>query len=390
MSLRAARRMEGIERTLIRRIFDAAPPDAIQLGLGQPDLVSPPSICLAGVQAIAEGRTGYTSTAGDPELRAAVAARYRPWIDGADGVAITIGSQEAMFAACLTLLDPGDEVLYPDPGYPAYPVVARLVGATAVPYPLRPERAFRLSAEDVLSRITERTRLAIVCSPGNPTGAIHRGEDVHALCAGLARAGVAWLSDEIYAGYTYGEACPSPLTIAPEGGLVISGLSKDLSMTGWRIGWVAGPKAIVARVIAAHQYLVTCAPTPSQRAALAAFRPAGEEERRGILARFASRRQLMADGLRRVPGVRFALPDGAFYFFVDVSSHGSSLDVAKRLLERRRVVTIPGEAFGPGGGGWLRLSYAASEEAIVEGTRRMAEELQAQRAVSGGEAESFS
>jgi aspartate/methionine/tyrosine aminotransferase len=161
-------------------------------------------------------------------------------------------------------------------------------------------------------------------------------------------------------------------------------------MTGWRIGWVAGPQDIVARVIAAHQYLVTCAPTPSQRAALAAFRPAGEEERRGILARFGKRRQLMAEGLARVPGVRFTLPDGAFYFFVDVSAHGSSLEVARRLLERRRVVTIPGEAFGPCGAGWLRLSYAASEQAIVEGTSRIAEELAGQRAVSGGDAESFS
>jgi aspartate/methionine/tyrosine aminotransferase len=375
VSLRAARRMEGIERTLIRRIFDAAPPDAIQLGLGQPDLVSPPSVCLAGVQAIAEGRTGYTSTAGDPELRALVAGRYRPWVPGPEGIAITIGSQEAMFAACLTLLDPGDELLYPDPGYPAYPVVARLVGATAVPYPLRAERAFRLLPEDVLSRITERTRLAIVCSPGNPTGAIHRKEVLEALCTGLRRAGVAWLSDEIYSGYCYEASCPSPMEICAEGGLVISGLSKDLSMTGWRIGWVAGPPAIVARVIAAHQYLVTCAPTPSQRAALAAFRPAGEEERRAILERFRLRRRLMAEGLSRVPGVRFALPDGAFYFFVDVSAHGSSLEVARRLLERRKVVTIPGEAFGPGGAGWLRLSYAASEEAIEEGTARIAREL---------------
>jgi aspartate/methionine/tyrosine aminotransferase len=375
MSLRAARRMDGVERTLIRRIFDAAPPDAIQLGLGQPDLVSPPSVCVAGVQAIAEGRTGYTSTAGDPELRAAVAARYAPWIEGAEGVAITIGSQEAMFAACLTMLDPGDELLYPDPGYPAYPVVARLVGAAAVPYPLRSERAFRLDPEDVLSRVTGRTRLAIVCAPGNPTGAIHSREALETLCAGLQRAGVAWLSDEIYSGYVYDGACPSPLEVAPRGGLVISGLSKDLSMTGWRVGWVAGPPAIVARVIAAHQYLVTCAPTPSQRAALAAFRPAGEEERKAILARFRSRRTLMAEGLSRVARIRFALPDGAFYFFVDVSAHGSSLEVAARILERRRVVTIPGEAFGNQGAGWLRLSYAASEEAIVEGTARIAQEL---------------
>jgi aspartate/methionine/tyrosine aminotransferase len=367
--------MEGIERTLIRRIFDAAPPDAIQLGLGQPDLVSPPSVCLAGVRAIAEGRTGYTSTAGDPELRAAVAQRYRPWIAGAEGVAITIGSQEAMFAACLTLLDPGDEVLYPDPGYPAYPVVAHLVGATGVPYPLRPERAFRLDPHDVLARVTGKTRLAIVCSPGNPTGAIHRRRDLEILCAGLARGRVAWLSDEIYGGYAYDGPCASPLDIAPDAGLVVSGLSKDLSMTGWRVGWVAGPPAIVARVTAAHQYLVTCAPTPSQRAALAAYTPAGERDRRAILERFRARRALMAEALGRVPRVRFTLPDGAFYFFVDVSAHGSSLEVAQRILERQEVVTIPGEAFGANGAGWLRLSYAASEDAIVRGVERIAQEL---------------
>jgi aspartate/methionine/tyrosine aminotransferase len=279
-----------------------------------------------------------------------------------------------MFAACLTLLDPGDEVLYPDPGYPAYPVVAHLVGALGVPYPLRPERAFRLDPADVLSRVTPKTRLAIVCSPGNPTGAVHRREDLAALCEGLARSGVPWLSDEIYSGYAYGGRCPSPLEIAPQGGLVVSGLSKDLSMTGWRVGWVAGQAPIVARVIAAHQYLVTCAPTPSQRAALAAFGPAGEEARRAILARFSARRALMAEALSRVPRIRYTLPDGAFYFFVDVSAHGSSLDVARRLLARK-VVTIPGEAFGPGGAGWLRLSYAATEEAIVEGVARMAETL---------------
>ena len=161
-------------------------------------------------------------------------------------------------------------------------------------------------------------------------------------------------------------------------------------MTGWRIGWVAGPAAIVSRVIAAHQYLVTCAPTPSQRAALASFGSAGEEDRRRILERFRARRALMAEALARVPGVRFTLPDGAFYFFVDVSAHGSSLQVARRILERRRVVTIPGEAFGAGGAGWLRLSYAASEEAIVEGVSRIAEELALPGShCSGGEAESL-
>jgi aspartate aminotransferase len=375
MSLRVARRMDGIERTLIRRIFDGAPPGSINLGLGQPDLPTPERISLAGIAGIAAGKTGYTSTAGDPAVRAAIAARYPGVATGADSVVVTIGSQEAVFASVMTLVDAGDEVLVPDPGYPAYPVVARLLGATPVSYPLRPERGFRIDPEDVVSRLTSRTRLVILCSPSNPTGAMDRETDLETLAAELDSRGVWWLSDEIYAGFAYERQAPSISRFSPRGGLVVSGLSKDLSMTGWRVGWVVGPQDTVSRITAAHQYLVTCASSVSQAAALVALGEAAHPDRAAYLEIFRRRRALMAEELKHIPKLPVTMPDGAFYFFLDVRGFGDSLAIAERLLRERRVIVIPGEAFGPGGAGFLRVSYAASDDDIRKGVRALGEEL---------------
>ncbi len=372
MTLSAGRRMQGVERTLIRRIFDAAPPGALNLGLGQPDLATPPRLALAGIDGIARGRTAYTSTAGDPALRAAIAARYGRT---PESVVVTVGSQEAVFATVLTLADPDDEVLYPDPGYPAYPAVARLVGARPVAYPLRPERGFRVDPDDVASRISARTRLVIFCSPSNPTGAVDSREDLERAAGILRERGVAWLSDEIYGGFAYEGPAPSLREIDPEGGVVVSGLSKDLSMTGWRIGWAVAPPHVAAKIAAAHQYIVSCASSVSQAAALAAFGPDGDAERAAHLEVFRRRRALMAAEVAKIPGIRFALPEGAFYFFVDVSAHGSSLDIARRVLERKKVIVVPGEAFGDNASGWLRISYAADDDAIVRGIRALGDEL---------------
>ena len=374
MSLRPARRMDGIERTLIRRLLDGAPPDAINLGLGQPDLPTPAEISLAGVDGIVRGRTGYTTTAGDPALRRAVAERYRPFAGGAESVVIHVGSQEALFAASLALVDPGDEVLFPDPGYPAYPAVARLASAIPVSYPLRPERAFRIDPRDVEEQLTRRTRAVIVCSPGNPTGAVHGPEELEALARLLERRRIAWISDEIYASFVYEGTLPS-LCRFSTGGLVISGLSKALSMTGWRIGWVVGPREILRRINAAHQYLVTCAPSISQVAALAAFTPGGQRAEERYRSIFKRRRARMAEELSRIPGVRFHLPDGAFYFFVDVGEFGGGLELSRKILDRKQVITIPGSAFGRNAERFLRISFAASEDHIVRGIRAIAEVL---------------
>jgi len=376
MIWRTAARLHGVERTLIRRIFDAAPPGSINLGLGQPDLPTPPGIALAGIEAIASGRTAYTSTGGDPVVRDAIARRYPHVARGGAGALVTIGSQEAVFVSVLALAGPGDEVLVPDPGYPAYPVLARLAGAEAVSYPLRPERAFRLDAEDVARRLTDRTRLVILCSPSNPTGAIDEDDELSRLARILGERGVPYLSDEIYAHFAYERPATSISRHAPGEGLVVSGLSKDVSMTGWRLGWAVGPEEIVARLVACHQYVVTCASSISQAAALAALSPEGDRERARILETFRRRRTVMLEALRAIPGLPVTPPDGAFYFFVDVRARGGSMELAERLLARR-VITIPGEAFGPGGAGFLRLSYAATEEDIRAGVEALGRELAA-------------
>jgi aspartate/methionine/tyrosine aminotransferase len=200
-------------------------------------------------------------------------------------------------------------------------------------------------------------------------------DDQKTLAEALFRRGVPWISDEIYAGFAYDRPASSPARFSTGGGLVVSGLSKDLSMTGWRIGWVVGDEAIVARITAAHQYLVTCASSVSQAAALCALGPEGDAERARHLEIFRRRRGLMAEELARIPRLPLTLPDGAFYFFVDVRAIGSSLRIAERLLERRGVIVIPGEAFGEGGAGFLRISYAASDEHIRTGIRALAAEL---------------
>lgn len=375
MTLSAARRMDGIERTLIRRIFDSAPPGSINLGLGQPDLPTPARIAVAGVDGIAAGKTAYTSTAGDPALRSAIAQRY-PWCArGPGNVVVTIGSQEAVFTSVLTMVDPGDEVLVPDPGYPAYPVIAKLVGGVPVSYPLRPERGFRLDPAEIESRLSPRTRLVVVCSPSNPTGAVDGAAEVDRLADLLSRRGVAWLSDEIYGGFVYEGTARSLSKTFPEGGLVVSGVSKDMSMTGWRIGWVVGPEPLIVRITAAHQYVVTCASSVSQAAALAAVSPEADAERADMLALFRRRRDVMHEELARIPGLTPVWPDGAFYFFLDVRRFGDSIALAERVLARRGVITIPGDAFGPGGAGFLRLSYAASEDDIRKGVRALGDEL---------------
>jgi aminotransferase len=202
-------------------------------------------------------------------------------------------------------------------------------------------------------------------------------DDLESLAGLLAGRGVPWLSDEIYAGFAYDRPAPSISRFAPSGGLVVSGLSKDLSMTGWRIGWVVGPEAIIARITAAHQYVVTCASSVSQAAALAALGPDAEADRGAYLSIFRRRRALMADELRRIPQLPVTMPDGAFYFFVDVRAFGSSLAIAERVLRERRVIVIPGEAFGPGGAGFLRISYAATDDHIRRGIQALGVELAA-------------
>ena len=375
MSLNLSSRVAGLERTMIRKIFEAAPSDAINLGLGQPDLVSGNSVNLAAVRAIAGGQLGYAPTAGLPRLRELIAASYAPFTSDGSEVLVTVGSQEAMWLACLGLCEPGQELLLPDPGYPAYGPVATLSGLSPTRYPLHAQDRFRMRADAIISRLTPQTGAVVLCAPGNPTGACATEGELKKLLPELADRGIPWISDEVYAGLNYLSEASQPWSIVSDGGVVVSSLSKDACMTGWRVGWVAGDAGLVRRLTAAHQYLVTCSPTVSQAAAIGAFSESGREEMRAIHRRFLQRREQTVAQLGEVAGLRVDPPDGGFYCFIDVREWGNSVELAKRILDEFRVITIPGEAFGEQGVGFLRISFAAEESQLKEGVDRIVRAL---------------
>ncbi|MGH9869856.1 MAG: pyridoxal phosphate-dependent aminotransferase [Candidatus Polarisedimenticolia bacterium] len=354
-----------MDRTLIRQIFDSAPPGAINFGLGQPDLPTPEVIKRAGIEAIQANQTRYTVTAGDPQLRAAIATLYPGFASGPESVVSTIGTGEAVFLGCAGLLEPGDEVLVPDPGFPTYAITARILGGVPVPYPLRPERGFAIDPDDIEPLVTPRTRLLIVNSPGNPTGALDRAQDLDRLAAMAEEGRFVWMSDEIYASFVY-EGHFESLSTRSRRGLVVSGMSKDVCMPGWRVGWLVGDPEFVQAATAMHQYVATCSSSISQRAALAAFTAEGQEARTAIRERFRARRDMALEILAGARKATVPRPPGSFYLFADVSAVGDSMTVCRRLMDRG-VITIPGIAFGRRGEGWLRLSYAASEEDIERG-----------------------
>lgn len=366
MSIRPAARIRGFRKTLIRRIFEAAPQGAINLGLGEPPGPTPEGVSAGGLKAVADGNTGYSPTAGRQDLREAIAAAC-PGQAAADEVVVTAGSQEALFATLMLFVEPGGEVLVPDPGYPAYPNIVELLGGKAVRYRLDRSRGYRLQASDLLDRINPATVAVILNGPSNPTGAVDEPEELQRLTAGLEELSVPFLSDEIYSGLSWEQTVFSPREARPSGGIVVSGLSKSHAMTGWRIGWAVAPPELVGPLTALHQHMVTCAPSPSQGAALSALGEEGMAEAATLRARLLRRRDAMDLELRSVPGIRYGLPDGGFYYFVQVDGCEDSERLAFSILEKEQVITVPGAAFGPGGEGCLRLSFAAAEEEIVSG-----------------------
>ncbi|HKY31427.1 MAG TPA: aminotransferase class I/II-fold pyridoxal phosphate-dependent enzyme [Candidatus Polarisedimenticolia bacterium] len=364
-TLPLASRLRGVERTVIRQIFDAAPAGAINFGLGQPDLPTPDVVKKAGIEAILRDRTRYTVTAGDADLREAIAARYPGFAEGPDSVVVTIGTGEAVFLACSALLEPGDDVLVPDPGFPTYATTARILGARPIGYPLRPENGFGLDPEDVARCLTPATRLVVLNSPGNPTGGVDTGEALDRVAALAEQRGFVWMSDEIYSSFLY-EGTFESLSTRSRRGVVVSGLSKEASMAGWRAGWLAAEPAFAHACTAMHQYVATCAPSISQRAALAALSPEGREAAATIVQRFRRRRDRALEILAGARRARVPRPAGAFYLFADVSAVGDSMTVCQELMHRG-VITIPGSAFGSRGEGWLRISYAAPEDDLERG-----------------------
>ncbi len=374
-----ARRLRGIEKSIIRQAFDRARPGSINLGLGEPDLPTPEVIRRAAVRVIAEEQNGYTSHAGLAALREQVAAEYAQLQATPEHVIITAGSQEALYLALMTLVDEGDEVLLPDPGFVAYPTIVRMAGGRPVFYSLPAASGFSFDAEEFRRRLTSHTKVVVCISPSNPTGRVLSPDDLGAMADALSDTNAYVLSDEIYRDLYYTEGKPASISeFLPERTLIISGLSKSMSMTGWRLGWLCGDRQVVSSALVLHGYVTTCASTVSQKAALASWTVEAEAARQAFRHSFRLRRDHLLNLLSSQIGSRAIVPDGAFYVMTDLSAYGDSKQVAEILLENG-VITVPGVAFGREGEGFLRLSFCADQRILTEGVRRMRDALAKER-----------
>jgi aspartate/methionine/tyrosine aminotransferase len=308
-------------------------------------------------------------------LRERVASDYAHLGLAPEQVVVTAGSQEALYLALMTLVDEGDEVLIPDPGFVAYPTIVRMAGGVPKSYRLPAARDFAFDAEDFRRRLTPRTKVVVCISPSNPTGRVLSRAELEALAGALEGTGVYVVSDEIYRDlYFTGERPESISEFRAERAVVIGGLSKSMSMTGWRLGWLCGDAGVLRSALVLHGYTTTCASTVSQKAALAAWTDEAADAREGVRRTFRERRDHLLKLLASELGLRAVEPEGAFYAMVDVSAHGDSMAVAERLLEHG-VITVPGSAFGAEGEGYLRVSFCADLPVIAEGVRRMKEAL---------------
>jgi aspartate/methionine/tyrosine aminotransferase len=320
---------------------------------------------------VVEEQNGYTTHAGLPSLRERVASDYPHLKLTPEQVVVTAGSQEALYLSLLTLVDEGDEVLIPDPGFVAYPTIVKMAGGVPKFYRMPASRDFAFDADEFKRALTPKTKVVVCVSPSNPTGRVLSREELAAMGAALEGSGAYVVSDEIYRELYFGAERPASVSeFRAERVLVIGGLSKSMSMTGWRVGWLCGDADVVRSALVLHGYTTTCASTVSQKAGLAAWTAEAAEARRAMRLTFRERRDHLLKLLSTELGLRAVEPEGAFYAMVDVSAHGDSMGVAERLLEHG-VITVPGAAFGAEGQGYLRVSFCADLNVLAEGVRRM-------------------
>jgi aspartate/methionine/tyrosine aminotransferase len=357
-------------------------PDVIKLWIGEGDLPTPPFIVEAAHTAMLAGETRYTYSRGIPALHQALADYHRRHWGVAvapERFSITSGGMNAIMQACQALLEPGDEVIVPAPGWPNLGEAVRVTGGVPVAVPFRQNAGGRFAwpLEDILAAVTPRTRIVVVNSPNNPTGWVMTLAEMEAL-RDAARARGFWiLSDEVYNHFTYGNAiAPSFLQVTtPSDRLIVTNtFSKNWAMTGWRAGWIVYPEGLAATFAKLNQYNTTSIPTFIQHAAVAALNE-GDDFIRTMVGRCVEARRILVEGLSRLPGVTVFAPDGAFYLMVQYGTGEKSLDFAFRLLEEAKVGVAPGTAFGPAGEGFVRICFAISPDLAREAVARLARVL---------------
>ncbi len=360
------------------RALEAQGKEIIHLQLGEPDFDTPAHIIEAGVEALRSGETHYTPPAGIPDLRKAIAdevSATRGVEIIPDNVVVTPGGKPIMFFLILALAGEGDEVIYPDPGFPIYGSVVNFAGAKPVPLPIREELDFRFDMDELKSLVNERTRLVIINSPANPTGGILTGEDLGELARMAVEHNFVVMSDEIYRKIIYGDFEQPSIISYPgmqERTVILDGFSKTFAMTGWRLGYGVMPTDIAAQVTRLAINCNSCTPGFTQVAGVAALTGPQEPIDR-MVAEFQKRRDFIVDGLNDIPGITCKLPLGAFYVFPNVSHYGDN--IGDYLLNEAGVAAVDGSAFGDYGKGYLRISYANSLENIDKALSRMKEAL---------------
>ena len=358
------------------RALEAQGKSVIHMQIGEPDFETPSHIIEAGVEALQNGWTHYGPAQGDPELREAISAyiaESRGAIYSADQVLVTPGGKPVMFFAMLALLQAGDEAIFPDPGFPIYRSMIEFTGAKAIPAVLREENGFRLDVDELRELVTARTRLLILNTPGNPCGNVLPQSDLEAIAELAIEHNIVVLADEIYSELQYvgKHASIAAIPGMSERTILLDGFSKTFAMTGWRLGYGLCPQSLIEPLTTLMVNSASCTNVSAQRAAIAALTGPWDEVHR-FRSAFDSRRKLIVDGLNAIAGVTCETPQGAFYAFPNISGFGMRSDeFANRLLDEYGVAAVSGTSFGDAGEGYIRLSYATSEENIREALKRI-------------------
>jgi aminotransferase len=371
-------RISAVPPSGIRRFFDIAATmdDVVSLGIGEPDFDTPDPIVQAGLEALKQGETHYTSNSGLIELRRAIAEHldrmYGQTYNPASEILVTVGVSEALYLALAATLDPGDEVIVPEPCFVSYAPEVTFAGGTPVIVPTTVENNFQLTAEAVKAAITPRTKVLLIGYPNNPTGAVMSRERLNEIAAVVKQHDLLVISDEIYDRLVYGveHVCFPSLPGMYSRTVLLQGFSKAYAMTGWRIGYIAAPAEILGMMRKVHQYTIMSAPSVSQYAALVAMRK-GEPFVQEMVAEYDRRRRLIVDGLNEI-GLKCFEPQGAFYAFPSIEVTGmDGNEFAETLLHEEKVAVVPGVAFGEAGEGYVRCSYATAYEKIEEALERL-------------------
>lgn len=375
-----ARRVRSVPPSGIRKFFDvlATMDDVISLGIGEPDFATPEHICYAGICSLERGETSYTSNAGILELREELASHlaklYGVHYDPVGELLITVGVSEALHLALLTVVEPGDEVIVPEPCFVSYKPGIIFAGGTPVVVEAKLENGFQITAAEIEQVITPRTKAILIGYPNNPTGAVMSRERLTEIASVAQKHDLLVLSDEIYDRLVYGveHVCFPALPNMKERTILLGGFSKTYAMTGWRLGYAAAPGEILAGMHKVHQYIVMCAPTPAQVAGVEALRE-GEDAVQEMIRQYDQRRNVIVQGLNSI-GMPCFEPHGAFYAFPSIQNTDlNSEQFSEKLLSEQKVAVVPGNAFGDSGEGFVRCSYATSLVKIEEALARLEE-----------------